>query len=144
MTDPTDPTDDKSLRLRLADQLVEGGHLRTVPWRTAVEDVPRHEYLRGGYFERVDGPGPTAWTPVLPDDPRWLARCYADESLVTQIAGTIAPPGRAGGDPARAHVVAHHAVPGGEDAGRTPGRGRPQRAGDRHRLLHGPALPSER
>ncbi|WP_319023105.1 ATP-grasp peptide maturase system methyltransferase [Streptomyces phaeolivaceus] len=65
--------------------------MSTAPWRAAVEAVPRHEFLRGGFFERAEGPGRTAWQPVLPDDPRWLGRCYADESLVTQIAGTIAP-----------------------------------------------------
>ncbi|UQA95303.1 ATP-grasp peptide maturase system methyltransferase [Streptomyces halobius] len=85
------PHDDKSLRLRLAEHLAAGGYLRTAPWRAAVEEVPRHEFLRGGFFEPVDGPGPTAWRPVLPDDPQWLERCYDDESLVTQIAGTIVP-----------------------------------------------------
>ncbi|WP_331718732.1 ATP-grasp peptide maturase system methyltransferase [Streptomyces sp. NBC_00212] len=83
--------DDKALRLALAERLAAGGYLRTAPWRAAVEEVPRHEFLRGGFFERADGPGPTAWRPVLPDDPRWLARCYDDDSLVTQIAGTIVP-----------------------------------------------------
>ncbi|MER6530067.1 hypothetical protein [Streptomyces sp. NPDC001508] len=53
--------------------------------------MPRHEFLRSGFFEAVHGPGPTAWRPVLPDDPRWLGRCYDDDSLVTQIAGTIVP-----------------------------------------------------
>ncbi|WP_216590521.1 ATP-grasp peptide maturase system methyltransferase [Streptomyces brasiliscabiei] len=84
-------TDDRNLRLALAERLVRGGHVRTAPWRAAVEAVPRHEFLCGGFFERADGPGPTAWQPVLPDDPRWLDRCYDDESLVTQIAGAIAP-----------------------------------------------------
>ncbi|MFE4873484.1 ATP-grasp peptide maturase system methyltransferase [Streptomyces sp. NPDC056682] len=83
--------DDKALRLRLAERLAAGGHLRTAPWRTAVETVARHEFLNGGFFERADSPGTTAWRPVMPDDPRWLQRCYDDESLVTQIAGTIAP-----------------------------------------------------
>ena len=83
--------DDKALRLALAERLATGGHLRTAPWRSAVETVARHEFLRGGFFERADGPGPTAWRPVMPDDPRWLQRCYDDESLVTQVAGTIVP-----------------------------------------------------
>ncbi|MFZ3496086.1 ATP-grasp peptide maturase system methyltransferase [Streptomyces sp. 5.8] len=83
---------EQELRARLAAQLVAGGQLRTEPWREAVEAVPRHEFLRGGFFERVDNPGrPTAWTPVMPDAPLWLERCYEDESLVTQIAGTIVP-----------------------------------------------------
>ncbi|MFR9726041.1 ATP-grasp peptide maturase system methyltransferase [Streptomyces sp. MS19] len=78
-------------RLQLARTLDEGGSLRTKPWREAVEAVPRHEFLRGGFFERIDGDGPTAWTPVMSDDPQWMARCYEDVSLVTQIAGTIVP-----------------------------------------------------
>lgn len=86
-------TDDaEKLRLRLAGQLADAGHLRTDPWRQAVEAVPRHEFLRGGYFERIDVPGrPTAWTPVMPESPSWLEACYTDDSLVTQIAGTIVP-----------------------------------------------------
>ncbi|MEU8526435.1 ATP-grasp peptide maturase system methyltransferase [Streptomyces sp. NPDC048629] len=83
--------DDKALRLALAERLAAGGHLLTAPWRSAVETVARHEFLGGGFFERADGPGPTAWRPVMPDDPQWLQRCYDDESLVTQIAGTIVP-----------------------------------------------------
>ncbi|MFD3875415.1 ATP-grasp peptide maturase system methyltransferase [Streptomyces sp. NPDC058623] len=82
----------QELRTRLAAQLSAGGHLRTQPWRQAVEAVARHEFLRGGFFDRVDTPGqPTAWTPVMSNDPLWLERCYEDESLVTQIAGTITP-----------------------------------------------------
>ncbi|MFF7789753.1 ATP-grasp peptide maturase system methyltransferase [Streptomyces sp. NPDC007991] len=80
-----------ALRRALADQLAGAGALRTEPWRQAVEEVPRHEFLRGGFFERVEGSAPTAWRPVLADTDGWLERCYADESLVTQIAGTIVP-----------------------------------------------------
>ncbi|MCQ4043868.1 ATP-grasp peptide maturase system methyltransferase [Streptantibioticus rubrisoli] len=84
-------TTDEKLRRQLADELKAGGHLRTRPWRDAVEAVPRQEFLRGGYFEQVPGSVPTAWRPVLPDSPGWLERCYTNESLVTQIAGTIVP-----------------------------------------------------
>lgn len=84
-------SDEQDLRTRLAERLTASGHLRTEPWRRAVEVVPRHEFLRGGFFDRVDGLGPTAWTPVMPDNPSWLERCYEDESLVTQIAGTVVP-----------------------------------------------------
>ncbi|MGW0705790.1 ATP-grasp peptide maturase system methyltransferase [Streptomyces sp. NPDC002643] len=84
-------TDDKGLRLALAERLADSGHLRTDPWRAAVDSVPRHEFLRAGFFERVEASGPTAWRSILPDDPRWLGSCYEDTSLVTQIAGTIAP-----------------------------------------------------
>ncbi|MFC5661701.1 ATP-grasp peptide maturase system methyltransferase [Kitasatospora misakiensis] len=84
-------TSDVELRTRLADQLVAGGGLRSEPWRRAVEAVPRQEFLRGGFFEAVPGSVPTAWRPVMPGTDGWLERCYADESLVTQIAGTIVP-----------------------------------------------------
>ncbi|MFF5972191.1 ATP-grasp peptide maturase system methyltransferase [Streptomyces sp. NPDC012769] len=85
-------TDDKELRARLADELTEAGILRSPEWRRAVLQVPRHEFLRGGFFRRVDAKGrPTAWEPVMPDDPAWLSACYTNESLVTQIAGTVVP-----------------------------------------------------
>ncbi|MHC5902648.1 ATP-grasp peptide maturase system methyltransferase [Streptomyces sp. S6] len=84
-------TDDKAHRLRLAEELSANGYLSTTPWRAAVEAVPRHEFLRGGFFERVDAGGPTRWRPVMPDAEQWMRRCYADESLVTQVAGTIVP-----------------------------------------------------
>ncbi|MEU1258439.1 ATP-grasp peptide maturase system methyltransferase [Streptomyces chartreusis] len=84
-------TDDKVLRVCLAEQLSDRGLLCTPPWRSAVKSVPRHEFLRGGFFEPSHALGPTAWRPVMPDTDGWLERCYADESLVTQIAGTIEP-----------------------------------------------------
>ncbi|MEU7601750.1 ATP-grasp peptide maturase system methyltransferase [Streptomyces sp. NPDC041003] len=84
--------DAAELRLQLAEQLTRAGRLRTAPWRRAVTTVPRHEFLSGGYFERIDLPGrPTAWAPVMPEAPSWMTSCYADTSLVTQIAGTIVP-----------------------------------------------------
>ncbi|WP_369145742.1 ATP-grasp peptide maturase system methyltransferase [Streptomyces sp. R44] len=83
--------DDAILRRDLADRLAAGGHLRSAGWRRAVVQTPRHEFLRGGYFRRVDGNGPTGWEPVMPEDPAWLPAAYSDESLVTQIAGTITP-----------------------------------------------------
>ncbi|MFC4610087.1 ATP-grasp peptide maturase system methyltransferase [Streptomyces maoxianensis] len=84
-------SDDEELRSQLADRLARSGHLRTQPWRQAVEGVARHEFLTGGFFNRIDTKTVTAWAPVMPDDPLWLERCYQDESLVTQIAGTIVP-----------------------------------------------------
>ncbi|WP_257003694.1 ATP-grasp peptide maturase system methyltransferase [Streptomyces sp. SA15] len=53
--------------------------------------MPRHEFLRGGFFRRVPGAASAAWAPVLEGDEDWLTGCYADELLVTQIAGTIVP-----------------------------------------------------
>lgn len=79
------------LRLQLAKSLSAGGDLRTRAWRTAVEAVPRHEFLRDGFFDRTNSQGPTAWSPVLPNQPSWLERCYENESLITQIAGTVVP-----------------------------------------------------
>ncbi|MEU0786484.1 ATP-grasp peptide maturase system methyltransferase [Streptomyces sp. NPDC006173] len=75
---------------QLVSTLTASGSLRTAPWKQAAAAVPRHEFLRDGFFRRVRGSA-TSWTPVLADDPRWLDACYEDESLVTQIAGTIVP-----------------------------------------------------
>ncbi|WP_405771643.1 ATP-grasp peptide maturase system methyltransferase [Actinacidiphila glaucinigra] len=73
--------------------MTEQGSVRSPEWRDAVAVTPRHEFLRGGYFRWVEGSSPTAWEPVMPDDPDWLTGCYSDVSLVTQIAGTIVPGG---------------------------------------------------
>ncbi|MFK8847988.1 ATP-grasp peptide maturase system methyltransferase [Streptomyces sp. Ac-502] len=82
---------DEELRADLVRRLTEAGHLRTARWRAAAEAVPRHEFLRGGFFERVPGSWPTWWRPVPSGDDAWLERCYRDDSLVTQVAGTIVP-----------------------------------------------------
>ncbi|MEU3896637.1 ATP-grasp peptide maturase system methyltransferase [Streptomyces sp. NPDC045251] len=79
--------DSAALRRCLADRLTESGALRTEQWRAAVEAVPRHEFLRGGFFRGFG----SAWRPVPADREGWLELCYTDESLVTQIAGTIVP-----------------------------------------------------
>ncbi|MGC9441628.1 ATP-grasp peptide maturase system methyltransferase [Streptomyces sp. WG5] len=80
-------TDTTALRRELVDRLTADGALRSEPWRAAVEAVPRHEFLRDGFFRRFGD----AWQPVPADREDWLERCYTDESLVTQIAGTIVP-----------------------------------------------------
>ncbi|MGW7362325.1 ATP-grasp peptide maturase system methyltransferase [Streptomyces sp. NPDC054841] len=84
-------SDDKTLREDLVNRLAASGDLRSPQWRQAVLDIPRHEFPRGGFFQRVDGNGPTGWEPVVPDAAAWLPACYSDESLVTQIAGTVVP-----------------------------------------------------
>ncbi|ARQ70289.1 ATP-grasp peptide maturase system methyltransferase [Streptomyces marincola] len=81
------------LRRQLADRLEEDGHVKSPEWRAAVEAVPRHAFLSSGVFRPVPGTAPTAYAPVLSDErsDAWLALCYSDESLVTQIAGVIEP-----------------------------------------------------
>ncbi|MDQ0577936.1 ATP-grasp peptide maturase system methyltransferase [Streptomyces rishiriensis] len=84
-------SDYEPLLRRLIDAVTAVGSLRTDPWKKAAEAVPRHEFLRTGFFRAVPHTSPTAWAPVLQDQDGWLSACYADESLVTQIAGTIRP-----------------------------------------------------
>ncbi|MFH8582462.1 ATP-grasp peptide maturase system methyltransferase [Streptomyces zaomyceticus] len=76
------------LRTQLLNELTAVGVLRTDEWKAAAGAVARHDFLRGGFFRNAGG---AAWEPVLQDDPGWLEACYRDESLVTQIAGTILP-----------------------------------------------------
>ncbi|MFF7183189.1 ATP-grasp peptide maturase system methyltransferase [Streptomyces sp. NPDC008121] len=78
----------QQLRAQLLNALTAGGSLRTDEWKAAAGTVARHDFLRGGFFRQAGG---SAWEPVLQDDPGWLEACYQDESLVTQIAGTILP-----------------------------------------------------
>ncbi|MER6076077.1 ATP-grasp peptide maturase system methyltransferase [Streptomyces sp. NPDC001817] len=84
-------SDHDQLLGQLIDNMTASGSLRTQPWKDAAATVPRHEFLRNGFFRVVPGSSPTAWAPVLEDGDGWLEACYADESLVTQIAGTIKP-----------------------------------------------------
>ncbi|MDQ0761944.1 ATP-grasp peptide maturase system methyltransferase [Streptomyces canus] len=84
-------SDHEQLHRQLIDSMTASGSLRTEPWKRAAEAVPRHEFLRGGFFRLVPGSVPSAWAPVVEEGDGWLEGCYADESLVTQIAGTIVP-----------------------------------------------------
>ncbi|WP_338017619.1 ATP-grasp peptide maturase system methyltransferase [Streptomyces adustus] len=79
------------LHQQLLDTLTAGGSLRTKPWKDAAATIPRHEFLRDGYFRSVHGAVPAAWEPVLDNDPDWLTGCCQDQSLITQIAGSIVP-----------------------------------------------------
>ncbi|MFD3590500.1 ATP-grasp peptide maturase system methyltransferase [Streptomyces sp. NPDC058683] len=81
--------DPEELHRLLLNTLYAKGALRTLPWRSAATAVHRHEFLRGGFFRPVHNSQPLAWGPVVDGRPEWLEGCYADESLVTQIAGTI-------------------------------------------------------
>ncbi|WP_369199023.1 ATP-grasp peptide maturase system methyltransferase [Streptomyces djakartensis] len=84
-------SDHEYLLRQLINSMTAGGSLRTESWKRAAAAVPRHEFLRSGFFRVVPGASPSAWAPVLKDGDDWLTACYADESLVTQIAGTIKP-----------------------------------------------------
>ncbi|MFI8169174.1 ATP-grasp peptide maturase system methyltransferase [Streptomyces sp. NPDC085931] len=84
-------TEEAHLHRLLLDRMTSTGSLRTEPWKRAAAAVPRHEFLRGGFFRRAHGSDFTAWHPVRRAEPGWLEGCYTDESLVTQIAGTIVP-----------------------------------------------------
>ncbi|MER5603512.1 ATP-grasp peptide maturase system methyltransferase [Streptomyces sp. NPDC002265] len=84
-------TDPAHLHQQLLDTLTAQCVLRTKPWKSAAGTVPRHEFLRGGFFRYVAGTSPGAWSPVLDTDTGWLEGCYRDESLITQIAGTVLP-----------------------------------------------------
>lgn len=81
----------EQLHHQLVDSLTAAGALRTRAWKAAAEAVPRHQFLAGGFFQRVPDSSPAAWRPVLEGGADWLSGCYTDESLVTQIAGTIRP-----------------------------------------------------
>ncbi|MFI6360886.1 hypothetical protein ACIBJF_52325 [Streptomyces sp. NPDC050743] len=81
----------EQLLRQLIESMTASGSLRTQPWKDAAAAVPRHGFLRKGFFRVVPGSSPTAWTPVLEHGDGWLEACYADESLGTQIAGTIKP-----------------------------------------------------
>ncbi|MET9817553.1 ATP-grasp peptide maturase system methyltransferase [Streptomyces sp. NPDC006355] len=84
-------TDQAQLHQQLVDRMMANGSLRTESWARVAEAVPRHEFLRGGFFRRAADTTVTAWEAVHEGDDGWLESCYADESLVTQIAGTIVP-----------------------------------------------------
>ncbi|MFH8790023.1 ATP-grasp peptide maturase system methyltransferase [Streptomyces roseoverticillatus] len=77
------------LRQQLADHLTAGGRLRSPGWRTAVEAVPRHEFV-SRFYRETDAPGLTTWTPVTPElvgTEEWLRQAYADDTLITQFDG---------------------------------------------------------
>lgn len=80
-----------ALRRVLADELAEEGELRSPPWRSAVEAVPRERFLGEAVF-RLDG-GTDPWTRVRRDDvteAEWLRMAYEDRTWVTQIDGVDA------------------------------------------------------
>ncbi|CAI4168007.1 MULTISPECIES: ATP-grasp peptide maturase system methyltransferase [Streptomyces] len=87
MTDPTTTTERHALAARLA----QSGALRTPAWRQAVESVPREAFLHPGVFL----PEPRGrWRPVLAGrtpEAEWARLAYSDQSLVTQLDGSLTP-----------------------------------------------------
>ncbi|MEV3872448.1 ATP-grasp peptide maturase system methyltransferase [Streptomyces sp. NPDC049906] len=78
------------LRAALADRLAEDGAFAHPAWRASVAAVPR-ELFAGSYFLPVAGSEPTRYRPVREGDPGWLEGVYADQTLVTQLDGTLRP-----------------------------------------------------
>jgi methyltransferase of ATP-grasp peptide maturase system len=81
------------LRRKLAQELIRTGDLRTVPWRQAVESVPREIFLPA-FFRPVERASGVLWDPVVPDrisDEERLELVYLDETWVTQLDQQTTP-----------------------------------------------------
>ncbi|MBT2886364.1 MULTISPECIES: ATP-grasp peptide maturase system methyltransferase [Streptomyces] len=87
----TDPTTTTAERRALAARLAQSGALRAPAWRQAVESVPREAFLHPGVFL----PEPRGrWRPVLAGrtpEAEWARLAYSDQSLVTQLDGSLTP-----------------------------------------------------
>ena len=95
MTDPVD--DPRGLRQAMVDRLAASGALAS-SWRAAFLAVPRHWFIPDLVW-REEEEGPQYLLPQRrADDPDgWLARAYADVSVVTQVDdGNPVGPGLAG------------------------------------------------
>lgn len=81
-------TDWQNRAKSLADKLVASGDLRSIAWRRAFEQVPRHRFVPS-YFERSDD---GSWQIVdggrTAHRDHWLDAVYDDEVLVTQVRPT--------------------------------------------------------
>jgi methyltransferase of ATP-grasp peptide maturase system len=90
MTAPGKNTPDSSAARRaLAERLHSRGELRTQAFRAAVESVPRERFLGPGVFLPT---GDSRWEPVTPDrigPAAWTDLAYSDQSLVTQLDGSL-------------------------------------------------------
>jgi methyltransferase of ATP-grasp peptide maturase system len=81
-------------RRRLADALEAGGHLRTDAWRKAIETVPREIFVPEFFRYRPMTDAPASWEPVVvevDDNEAALTEIYSDDSLVTQLDGSLRP-----------------------------------------------------
>ncbi|MGA5007944.1 hypothetical protein ACPCDX_23490, partial [Streptomyces koyangensis] len=76
-------------RRAMAARLQKSGALHTPAWRRAVESVPREAFLHPGVFL----PEPRGrWRPLLADrmdEAVWARLAYSDQSLVTQLDGSL-------------------------------------------------------
>ncbi|WP_436776104.1 ATP-grasp peptide maturase system methyltransferase [Yinghuangia sp. YIM S09857] len=92
MTPDQDPPEAAALNRAMIARLAVDRDLSD-PVADAIRRTPRHRFVPNGYFVAVPGSTPTAYRPLLPwEHPaEWLAGCYEDIALVTQVANTVAP-----------------------------------------------------